>query len=131
MYYEGTLEKQHKRRIWILGWFSCAVFLLCLHNTLITTHFDVLKYIKKIFKMLVQYIFNAQQMTAPTKPVKNMDSTKKPSRESKFIKTWDKVDRILLILQCIPKNMEQAERERDLIAMFIFSRLNITKRATT
>jgi len=53
--------------------FCCVVHLLCLHNTLITTNFDVLKYIKKIFKILTQYIFNAQQRIAPRKPVKNLN----------------------------------------------------------
>jgi len=37
-----------------------AISLLCLHNRLIITNFDILKYIKKIFKILTQYIFNAQ-----------------------------------------------------------------------
>jgi len=50
--------------------------LLCLHNTPITTNFDVLKYIKKIFKILRQYIFNAQHRTTPKKPIKNLDSKK-------------------------------------------------------
>jgi len=30
--------------------FCCAIFLLCLCNTLITTNFDILKYIKKYLK---------------------------------------------------------------------------------
>jgi len=40
--------------------FFCVVPLLCLYNTLIIINFDVLKYITKIFKILIQCIFNAQ-----------------------------------------------------------------------
>jgi len=32
------------------------VLLLYLHNIMITTNFDILKYIKRIFKILIQYI---------------------------------------------------------------------------
>jgi len=46
-----------------LGFFFIVVFLLYLRNILITTKFDVLKYIKKIFKMSIQYIFNTKQKT--------------------------------------------------------------------
>ena len=44
--------------------FFFVVPLLCLHNTLITTKFDILKYIKKIFKISIQCIFNAHQRAA-------------------------------------------------------------------
>jgi len=39
----------------------CAVSLLCLYNTLIITNFNILKYIKRIFKILIQYTFNTQK----------------------------------------------------------------------
>jgi len=45
--------------------FFCVVSLLCLYNTLITTNFDVYKYIKKIFKISTKCIFKAQQRTIP------------------------------------------------------------------
>jgi len=38
--------------------FFCVVPQLCLHNILIITNFKILKHIKKIFKVLTQYIFN-------------------------------------------------------------------------
>ena len=44
-------------RIWILCWFFCVITLMRFHNTLITTNFNILKYIKKIFKWSTQYIF--------------------------------------------------------------------------
>jgi len=40
---------------------------VCLHNTLIITNFDILKYIKKIFKIPTQCTFNAQQRTISKK----------------------------------------------------------------
>jgi len=39
---------------------SSTVPLSYFHNKLIITHFNVLKYIKKIFKILIQCIFNIQ-----------------------------------------------------------------------
>jgi len=80
VYYEDTIEEQHKK---IPAENLNFVLLLCLHNTLITTNFDVLKYIKKIFKI-------------PT-------STKKTSRESGLRGTVQKIpaenlNHILLIL---------------------------------
>jgi len=53
--------------------FFCVVPLLYLHNILITTNFDILKYIKKIFKISTQYIFNVQQITAPQKSIENLN----------------------------------------------------------
>jgi len=38
----------------------CVVFLLCIHNILIIINFDILKYVKKIFKMSTQCIFDVQ-----------------------------------------------------------------------
>ena len=38
---------------WILCWFFMCCFFMCFHNTLITTNFNILKYIKKIFKIPV------------------------------------------------------------------------------
>jgi len=61
--------------IWILCGFFCIIFLLCLYNILIISNFNFLKYIKKIFKISTQYIFNAQQKTVPKQSVKNLDST--------------------------------------------------------
>jgi len=59
-------------------WFSVEFFfsvsLLYLHNTLITTNFDVLKYIKKIFKISIQCIFNAEQKTTSKKSIENLNS---------------------------------------------------------
>jgi len=43
---------------------------------LITTNFNVLKYIKKIFKISIQCNFYAQQKITQEKLVKNLDSTK-------------------------------------------------------
>jgi len=57
--------------IWILCWFFCAISLLCLHNTLITTNFDFLKYINKIVQIPKQCIFNAQQRTTSRKSVRS------------------------------------------------------------
>jgi len=59
--------------IWIFCWFFLVLILLVffgadpllyIYNTLIILNFDVLKYIKKIFKISTQYIFNVQQRTA-------------------------------------------------------------------
>jgi len=44
-----------------------VVPLLRLHNRLTTTNFQVLKYIKKIFKVLTQCIFNVPQRTTQKK----------------------------------------------------------------
>jgi len=38
--------------------FVCVISLLCFHNILIIINFNILKYIKKISKILVQCIFN-------------------------------------------------------------------------
>jgi len=49
-YYNFSIHSKLIGRYKIEFGFCCGVFLLCLHNTLITTNFNVLKYIKKIFK---------------------------------------------------------------------------------
>ena len=54
--------------------FFCIVPLLYIHNILIIINFDVLKYIKKIFKISTQYIFNAKQKIIPKKSVENLNS---------------------------------------------------------
>jgi len=54
--------------------YFCVVPLVCFHNILITINFDILKYIKKIFKISIQYIFNAQQRTTPEKSIENLNS---------------------------------------------------------
>jgi len=41
---------------------------------LIITNFDILKFIRKIFKIPTQCIFNAQQKTTPKKLVEDLDS---------------------------------------------------------
>jgi len=46
----------------LLGLF-CIVPPLYLHNTLFIINFDIFKYIKKIFKILIQYTFNVKQIT--------------------------------------------------------------------
>jgi len=40
--------------------FFCTIFLLCFYNTSITINFNILKYIKKIFKILIYCIFNTE-----------------------------------------------------------------------
>jgi len=64
--------------LWEFGFstgFFCIVLLSCLQNTLIDINFDVLKYIKKIFKVSMSVYFKS---TAE-------DNTKKPSKESGFM----------------------------------------------
>jgi len=39
-----------------------------------TTDFKILKYITKIFKVSIKYIFNAQKGTTPKNSVENLDS---------------------------------------------------------
>jgi len=48
-----TCELVWVKRIWILYWISYIVSLLCIQNTLIVTDFEILKYIKKIFKVRI------------------------------------------------------------------------------
>jgi len=57
-------------------YYFCASILLYLYNILIIINFDILKYIKKIFKILIQCIFNVQQRIMPKKSIENMDSYK-------------------------------------------------------
>jgi len=58
--------------------FVRVIYLLCLHNTPIIINFDVLKYIKMIFKISTQYIFHIQQKI----------QYKKISREFGLEATW-------------------------------------------
>jgi len=44
-------------RIWILYWVFCVVSLLCLQNTLMDIDFDILKYIKELFKVSTSVYF--------------------------------------------------------------------------
>jgi len=39
----------------------CSVFLFNFYNISIIINFNVLKYIKKLFKILIQYIFNVKK----------------------------------------------------------------------
>jgi len=71
----GKCWKWFSQNLDFFAEFFCAVSLLCFHNTLIITNFDVLKYIKKIFKISIQYIFNVEQMT----------TQKKINRESELV----------------------------------------------
>jgi len=47
--------------------------LLRFYNTLIITNFNILKYIKKIFKLSIQYIFNAYLKSTPKQLIKNLN----------------------------------------------------------